>query len=221
MQCDHSDACQHIQVTSSLSATWACRVHSIISTAKTMLPRLLNLTVFLSLAFSFTSLASPIGPAVKLVRPFSGDKPQTKLDKNGAPDELIVSSSSDIRVSGTRRHLWGSPGAPAHLGKVVIWEPTHKSGTISVKKAEGEEIYLLPVLDLGNQFETQRCPLHQTDYVWSVTTEENKTVMTLSNQKDGKRVGQIKAFSDAVTGVGFAFTLRRKGGGIDLTIKGD
>lgn len=184
-------------------------------------PLLLKLTAFLSLAFSFTSLAAPIGPAVKLVRPFSGDKPQTKLDKNGAPDELIVSSSNEIRVSGTRHHPWGSPGAPAHLGKVIIWAPTQKSGTISVKKAEGREVFLLPVLELGDHLETQKCPLNQTEYVWSVTTEQNQTIMTVSTKKDGQRVAQIKAFSDAVTGIGLAFTLRYTGGGIDLTIKGD
>jgi hypothetical protein len=186
-----------------------------------MTHRVLKLTVHLLLSFSCTVFAGSIGSAVKLVRPFSGEKPQTKLDKNGAPDELIVSSSSEIRISGARRHQWGTPGAPAHLGKVVVWEPTQKSGTITVKKAEGRELFLVPVLELGDHFETQRVPLKKTDYVWTVTTEQNQTIITVSTKDGGTRVGQVKAFSDAVTGIGFAVTLRYAGGGIDLTIKGD
>jgi hypothetical protein len=154
------------------------------------------------------------------VRPFSGDKPQVKLEKTAIPDELLVSSSKDIRVQGARRFPYGSPKSPAHSGKVIIWSPTQTKGTISIKKAEGNEIYFYPVIESGDALETKTCNLRMNEYVWSVTTEGGRTMMTVS-EKDGKPVGQVALDTEKVTGVGLAFTLRYQGGGIDVTVKED
>lgn len=169
---------------------------------------------------SCTSLAGPIGPSVKMVRPFSGDKPQVKLEKTAIPDELVVGSSTDIRVQGARRFPWGSPKSPAHAGKVIIWSTTQTSGTMSVKKAAGNEVYFYPVIESGDVLETDRCPLKMAEYVWSVTEKGGRTIMAV-REKDGKPVGQVELPTEKVTGVGLAFTLRYQGGGIDVTVKGD
>lgn len=167
-----------------------------------------------------TSLAGPIGSAVKTVRPFSGDKPQVKLEKTAIPDELLVSSSKDIRVQGARRFPYGSPKSPAHSGKVIIWSQTQASGTMSVKKVRGNEVYFYPVIESGDFLETVKCDLKMAEYVWNVTEKGGRTIMAV-REKDGKPVGQVELPTEKVTGVGLAFTLRYEVGGIDVTVKGD
>jgi RNase P/RNase MRP subunit p29 len=144
--------------------------------------------------------------------PFCSTMKAVKLDPRakGMFDELKVTTSERIRIHGKKKNDTSRIGDQVgyHLGKVALFPPDVRTGTISTKYAtEKSSRRQFIILEYADKLDYQEFEQPATQpFQWSVTSAGD--VLTITVKNGATEVISLKGDLTKIQGVGFGVTLR-------------